>query len=112
MQINEYQHQTYVTLAPEGDLDANSSVHLEEKLRDLINRNQVNIHIDGSRIPYMSSAGMGVFVSHIDELSSKGGRFVLSNLADNVAYGFTLLGLNQLEDLILAKETEIGTYFD
>ena len=113
MEINEYKHAGYITLMPKGDLDANSSVYLDEKLRSLIDRHQVFIHIDCRKVPYISSPGLGVFISYLDELGSQGGRFVLSHLADNVADVFTLLGLEQLENLVqLREETERGSYFE
>jgi anti-sigma B factor antagonist len=113
MEIKEYSLPGYVTLVPTGDLDANSSVYLDEKLRSLIDRNLVFIHIDCSGVPYISSPGLGVFISYLDELNSRGGKFVLSHLAENVADVFTLLGLDQLTNLVLLREeTEIGPYFE
>lgn len=113
MEIKEYEQEGFVTLVPVGDLDANSSVHLDGKLRQLIDAERVSIHIDCSQIPYISSPGLGVFISYLDELNNMGGKFVLSSVAANVADVFTLLGLDQLDNLILLREeSEIGPYFE
>ena len=94
----------YVTLIPEGELDANSSVFLDEKVRELIREKKVNIHVKMDRIGYISSAGLGVFISYVEELSSHEGKFVLTHLPENVSEVFTILGLHQLDNLILVKD--------
>ena len=112
MEIREQEHSTYITLSPVGDLDANSSVFLDEKIQGLLDNQQYKIHVDAGDIPYISSAGLGVFISHVDELTRQGGKFVVSNLAPNVAEVFKILGLDQLENLVLLDEGKsVETYF-
>lgn len=97
------QEPQFVTLQPVGELDANSSVYLDETIRQLIEENKLNIHVDFARINYISSAGMGVFVSYLEEIKSKGGKIVLSNLSANVLEVFKLLGLDQLIPIVSDK---------
>ncbi|MEO1448405.1 MAG: STAS domain-containing protein [Bacteroidota bacterium] len=112
MEIKEQVHDQFVTLAPEGDLDANSSIHLDEVIARLVDANQVNIHIDASGINYISSAGLGVFVSHLEDLTEKDGRFVLTRAKASVLDVFKLLGLDQLENLtIVETEGAVLPYF-
>lgn len=94
----------YVTLIPEGELDANSSVFLDEKVRELIDKGTFNIHVKMGRIEYISSAGLGVFISYVEELSGHEGKFVLTDLPDNVKEVFTILGLHQLDNLVLIED--------
>ena len=112
MEIKEQVHDQFVTLAPEGDLDANSSIYLDEVITRLIDDNQVNIHIDAGGIQYISSAGLGVFVSHLEDLTEKNGRFVLTRAKASVLDVFRLLGLDQLENLtIVETEGAVLPYF-
>lgn len=112
MEIKEQVHDQFVTLAPSGDLDANSSIYLDEVITRLIDSDQVNIHIDASGIDYISSAGLGVFVSHLEDLTLKNGRFVLTRAKANVLDVFKLLGLDQLENLtIVETERAVLPYF-
>ncbi len=99
-----HDHCDYVTLIPAGELDANSSVYLDQKVRDLIDNRKVNIHVQMDRIGYISSAGLGVFISYVEELSGHQGKFVLTHLPDNVYEVFTILGLHQLDNLVLVKD--------
>ena len=106
MDINETLHDNYVTLSPIGDLDANSSVHFDQKISKLFAEGRYDIHIDGSNLPYISSAGLGVFVSHLEDLTANEGKFVISGLSDTVAEVFRILGLDQLNNLVIVQHVE------
>lgn len=96
MQINEFPKEGFITLQPIGDLDANSSIVLEEKIKSLLEGKQVKIHIDFSEVQYISSAGWGVFTFYYDEIQSKNGKVVMSGMNENVLDVFNVLGLYQL----------------
>jgi anti-sigma B factor antagonist len=96
MEIKEINHGHYVTLVPTGDLDANSSMLLDETIQHLIDQSMYNLHIDCTSLRYISSAGLGVFISFMDELYVKDGKFVFSGMTDNISKVFQLLGLEQL----------------
>ncbi|MEM6765275.1 MAG: STAS domain-containing protein [Bacteroidota bacterium] len=110
MEINEIQESEFVTLKPVGDLDANSSIELDIHIRRLLDAGQINLLIDCAGVPYMSSAGLGVFVSYLDEFKDQKGKLVLSNLTPNVAEVFDLLGLSKLVTIINSKE-EVANFF-
>ncbi|MEM7373460.1 MAG: STAS domain-containing protein [Bacteroidota bacterium] len=112
MEIKENFHSTYITLMPIGELDANSSVILDERIAQLLETGTVNIHIDGSGISYINSPGLGVVISYVDELAAQGGKFVFSDLSDNVADVFSILGLDRLDHLIIVNDpTEVEAHF-
>ncbi len=112
MQIIEKQTNNYISLFPQGDLDANSSVFLDEKIRSLLESENYKIHISGKEVPYISSAGLGVLISHMDEVASHQGKFVISDLNESVSDVFEILGLDQLEHLIVVgSENEVEGQF-
>ncbi len=96
MEIKEIQTKTFTTLAPVGDLDAHSSIHLDERISELIEAGVRQIHVDFSRVSYVSSAGWGVFISYLEEMNAKNGRIVLSGMSESVRDVYDLLGLDQL----------------
>lgn len=104
MIIKEERHEQFVSLTPVGDLDANSSVELDEKILSMLEAGDRCIHIDGSEIDYISSAGLGVFVSHLEEIKQVGGNLVLSDLKESVKDVFVLLGLDQLLTIVPDRE--------
>lgn len=96
MEIQETRHTNYTTLLPAGDLDANSSMVMDETIQRAIDAGIYKIHVDCSALRYISSAGLGVFISFMDELAANGGKFVFSGMTDNILKVFQLLGLEQL----------------
>jgi anti-sigma B factor antagonist len=104
MQIQEQNNAKYITLTPDGDLDANSSMQMDEKIQNGIDRDIYRFHIDCTGLRYISSAGLGVFISFMDVLTANSGQFVFSNMADNVYKVFQLLGLEQLMTIVQTKE--------
>ena len=110
MEIKEENKQGYVTLTPVGEIDANSSVDLDEKMEELIGDGRLQIHVNMEETNYISSAGLGVFVSRLDELNVLKGKLVLSSLQENVKDVFELLGLTQLITIV-EDDSEVATYF-
>ncbi len=106
MEIKESRHEGYVTIQPSGELDANSSILVDEKIQELIDQEIYRLHIDCSKLQYISSAGLGVFISFLDELTERGGKFVFSDMSDNVRKVFDLLGLEQLVTIV-ASESQV-----
>ena len=107
MEINVARSEFFTTLAPAGDLDANSSMEMDDKIQDAIDNGIYKIHVDCAELEYISSAGLGVFISFMDELSANKGRFVFSGMSENVRKVFQLLGLEQLMTIVdTAQEAE------
>jgi len=104
MEILEVYKEKYVSLSPKGELDANSSIHIDEKIGELIAAEKVNFHINCSELTYISSAGLGVFISYLDEITEKGGKIVFSDMKDNIRDVFDLLGLSQVVTIVKTAE--------
>jgi anti-sigma B factor antagonist len=111
MEIKEQAESGYITLVPKGELDANSSVYLDARINDLLQAGQVKVHVDFSEVNYISSAGLGVFISYLDEFKRKGGKLIISQVADNVRDVFSILGLDRLLT-ILDTGAEVAPHFD
>jgi anti-sigma B factor antagonist len=79
-----------------GELDASSSIVLDDALRDAIGLRPLSIQIDCAELTYISSAGLGVFVSYLQELETHAIPLVLSSLRPPVENVFQVLGLDAL----------------
>jgi anti-sigma B factor antagonist len=70
------------------------------------------ILIDCSALEYISSAGLGVFMSYIEECKDRGIKMALFGMSDKVANTFSILGLNELlqiaSDKVQAKQMVNG----
>ena len=110
MEIKEIKNESYVTLIPVGDLDANSSIMMDEKIQEHVDAEMFNLHIDCEQLKYISSAGLGVFISFMDELEVGKGKFVFSGMSQNVRKVFQLLGLEQLMTIV-SSQIEVSEAF-
>jgi|3_EtaG_2_1085321.scaffolds.fasta_scaffold29591_1 anti-sigma B factor antagonist len=89
----------------EGDVDASSSIHLDEALTELANDDSVKfILVDGTQLNYISSAGLGVFMSYIDDFKNKNIKMVIYGLSEKVHNVFQILGIDQLMTIVTSEK--------
>jgi anti-sigma B factor antagonist len=86
-----------------GEVDASSSIHLDNKLSEAITSNK-KILVDCHDLKYISSAGLGVFMSYIHEMEESEIKMVLFGLSNKVKNVFQILGLDQLIKMVDTKE--------
>ena len=91
-------------LTVNGDVDASSSIQLDEALKNAISNGAIQIIIDCTHLNYISSAGLGVFMSYIEDLREKGVAMVLFGLNEKVMNVFEILGLDQLLKIVNTKK--------
>lgn len=90
-------------LALIGEIDASSSIELDLAIAKSVGEGSTKILIDCSSLEYISSAGLGVFMSYIEEFKDKNIKMVLFGMSDKVANTFEILGLNELLDITKDK---------
>jgi anti-sigma B factor antagonist len=91
--INE--EKGYLTLSIGGEVDASSSIFLETALKEAM-ADTKKILVDLSELDYISSAGLGVFMSVIQRLEDEKISLVLYGMKQKVLDVFEILGLHQL----------------
>jgi anti-sigma B factor antagonist len=79
-----------------GEIDASNSVELDAAISQLVEKEAKNILIDCSGLEYISSAGLGVFMSYLDEFEENKVKMTIFALKDKVFQVFHILGLDQL----------------
>ena len=89
-----------LTLQLDGELDASSAVVLDNELNkpDLLNYRKVLI--DCQKLSYISSAGLGVFISHLQRLQDSNVKLVFFNMQEKVFNVFEILGLDSLMNIV------------
>lgn len=103
MQIIENEEQEFFILQIFGDIDAASSIALDKALEKTIAQNKKNILIDCTNLKYISSAGLGVFMSYIQAFEEKSILFALFGLSEKVKNVFQILGLDELLQIVDSK---------
>lgn len=91
-----------------GEVDASSSIQLDESLGAVVSNGDPVILIDCGGLNYISSAGLGVFMSYIEDVNTKNIQMVLFGLNDKVKNVFDILGLDQLLTIVKTKEEALS----
>ncbi len=78
-----------------GEVDASSSIYLDQSINEATKKSK-KILVDLRKLEYISSAGLGVFMSYINDLKEKQIKMVLFGLSEKVRHVFQILGLDQL----------------
>jgi len=87
-----------------GEIDASSSIYLDEALSEALAEGHKKILVDCSNLSYISSAGLGVFMSYLSAIEEQKIHFILYGLSDKVMNVFQILGLDQLLNIAVSKE--------
>lgn len=87
-----------------GEIDASNSVELDAAISQVVQDGAKNILIDCSALDYISSAGLGVFMSYLEEFEENKVKMVIFGLNDKVFQVFHILGLDQLMSIRPTKE--------
>jgi anti-sigma B factor antagonist len=104
VQIDTIKENDVTILNINGDVDASSSIQLDESLGAIVSNGDPKILIDCGGLNYISSAGLGVFMSYIEDVNSKNIKMALFGLNDKVMNVFEILGLDQLLTIVKTKK--------
>lgn len=91
-----------------GDVDASSSIHVDQEVRKAMEEKVDHILIDCAGLNYISSAGLGVFMSYIQELKQKSIRLSLYGMSEKVFKVFEILGLHNIMTIVANKEEALA----
>ena len=108
IEISKTNENNYLLISVSGEADASSSIHLDKAIREAMDENGPNILIDCNQLEYISSAGLGVFMSYIEEISQNSINFIIFGLSEKVTKVFGILGLDQLLTIKSNKEEAIA----
>lgn len=90
-------------LAIVGEIDASSSIELDLAIAKSVGEGFTRILVDCVALEYISSAGLGVFMSYIEEFRDKNITMVMYGMKDKVTNTFQILGL---ADLLHIRDTK------
>lgn len=91
-------------IVPIGEIDASSSIELDLTIAKSVGEGFTRILVDCSALEYISSAGLGVFMSYIEEFNDKDIKMALYGMNEKVINTFEILGLSELLTIVNTKE--------
>ena len=90
-------------LVVHGYLDAHTFEQMDNTINTLYEQKAFKLVVDLSHVPYISSAGAGVFIGAVGTAQDNSGNIVMVNPQPNVREVFDLLGLTQI--FLFANDT-------
>lgn len=87
-------------LSLEGYLDAHTAPEFESAVQREIDAGRRKLIVNCEGLSYISSAGLGVFMSFLEELRQNGGDIKISGPAPKVLQVFEILGFPAIFDML------------
>lgn len=109
MEILQQKESNYTIISLNGDLDASSAILLDTEINHIISNAEKQILVDFLNLDYIASAGVGVFLAHLDEIQSQKINMVLFGMNERVKGVFEILGLDALLQIKDTKEDALNT---
>jgi anti-sigma B factor antagonist len=104
MEISKSVETNFTIIKVMGEVDAVSSLELDNQLKASLASGAKNLLIDCGQLDYISSAGLGVFMSYVKDLKQDGNKMILFGLSEPVFSTFEILGLHHIIKICTSKE--------
>ncbi len=99
-------------LSINGDLDASSALVMDSVIKQAYQEEHFRILVDCKSLNYISSAGLGVFISYHEDFLKEEGKFVFFEMSDKVYNVFELLGLHDLFKIVKSEHEAKNLFKD
>ncbi len=86
-------------IALEGYVDAHTAPQFDTAIQTEFDAGRVKMVVDCSQLSYIASAGLGVFMSYIEEIREQNGDLKICGLAPKVRHTFEILGFPDLFEM-------------
>lgn len=93
-----------------GFLDAHTAPIFEAALHARVAAGSYRIAVDGSELTYISSAGLGVFMSFIEEVREHGGDIRIGGLIAKVRQVFDILGFDEIFQIFTTAGDAVASF--
>ncbi len=94
----------------DGYLDAYTAPEFDTLLEQLFTSGQVRVVVDCGSLEYISSAGLGVFMGHIEQFRSSGGDIVLCALSPRISAIVEMLGFPHIFRIFPERSVALAVF--
>ncbi len=95
LQIEVKTAEDFVQIAPIGEIDVYSAPTFKEELFSVIQNTNKNLVIDGEKLDYIDSTGLGVLIGGLKRMREKGLSITITGLNPNIHKLFTITALDK-----------------
>ncbi len=94
----------------EGFLDAHTVPDMEKVIQELLQQQKYRLIVDFSALSYISSAGLGVFMSVIGDVKNNNGDIVLMKMPPKIYKVFDLLGFTEIFSIVDDEDAALSVF--
>ena len=91
-------------IIPEGDIDIHTSDQFKEEVLELFNEKNLDLVIDGKKLDYIDSMGLGALIHILKELKNTEYQIYLENIKPNIK---KLLEITELDKMFKIRGENI-----
>ncbi len=100
MQVVTTTEEDFYLLTLEGDLDAVSAINLDDAIENALKAKHKHLLVDCHRLNYISSPGVGVFTSRLEDCERLKIKLITFGLSIKILKVFQILGLDKLLTIV------------
>lgn len=110
MEITENKKKNSVVLELKGRLDTVTSIDLEKKIQELMERRERQLVLDFSQLSYISSSGLRVLLMAAKRLKAVEGKMALVSLNDQNQAVFEIAGFSSVFTVYQSQEEAVNSH--
>lgn len=108
--INTTHRDGVAVITLEGYVDAHTAPQFETAVQTELDAGRVRIVVDCSQLTYISSAGLGVFMSFVEEVREQDGDIKICGLVPKVRQTFEILGFPDLFEMTDDLDSALSSF--
>jgi anti-anti-sigma factor len=94
----------------DGNLDSNTSADLEKVLIPHIDGGGIKVLIDGTKLNYISSAGLRVLLVAAKKIKAVNGTIILCALQKHIKEVFDIAGFSKIFTIVLTRDEALTKF--
>ena len=110
MEITTRDYKRVSVIRVVGRIDANSVARFEEKLKEYVEADHLNLVFEADATTYLNSSAVRVMISAQKSLKPKGGRLVISQPSERVREVLQIAGLEPVMPVYDTTESAVGAF--
>jgi anti-anti-sigma factor len=110
MEITTRDYKRVCVIRAVGRIDATSVELFEDKLKEYVESDHLNLVFEADATTYLNSSGVRVLISIQKSLRPKGGRLVISQPSERVKEVLQIAGLESVIPVYDTTESAVGAF--
>ncbi len=110
MNITKESSGTVTIFDIEGNLDSNTSGEIEKVLIPHIDGGGINVLVDGTKLNYISSAGLRVLLVAARKIKAANGTIILCALQKHIKEVFDIAGFSKVFTIVATRDEALAKF--